>query len=516
MKKFYTLIAVVAFAISLTNGYAQIRFSKSYSLVPNEDFLGAAQCADGGYIVCGRQRNVTMDAYLVRLTPTGDTVWAKSYESANTDYLTGVAELTDGSFVTVGQVSQPNQAAIVLKVDANGNMVWQKFYGLAQGIQVMATAGGGFVLGGGLNGVWLMECNAAGTIIWNNRYTNVGLDRVYRFAKTQDGGYILACETMQSSNHGIQMYVVKTKNDGTLQWAKSFGGEFEDNAWGVVQTAEGGYIISGYSNMDISGQGDFDFMLVKLSPTGVVMWKKVLDNDFHTNDHAYNLVATADGNIALSGNTQLDNNSENFCLVKLDTLCNVLWAYAYDSIHGNPGITIPTADGGFFLAGYNTIALDGHNCQAVKTDALGIGCGQTAFHLNDIHPSAFYEGGVGVTIAGPTPSSWNLNVSAKHPLIDGTECSTLTDVNTTELNQQFTVYPNPATNTITLATYAMQAGRLQTTICNAVGQVVYTANEVALSGSYQKTIGVNLPSGIYFLTLQSQQGRITKKIQIIN
>lgn len=451
MKTFYQALILLALMAVFTNANGQlIRFHKNYSVSTNEDFLGCGQCSDGGYIICGRAQNSSVDAYLVRMDAFGDTLWSKTYSSANTDYLTGVAQTTDGGFVAVGQVSQPNQAAIVLKVDANGNMVWQKFYSLAQGIQVIATANNGFVVGGGLNGVWLMKCDANGDAIWNKRYTNVGFDRTYRFSTTADGGYILSCETLQGANHGIQMYIVKTDANGTLEWAKSFGGNYDDNGWGVQQTPEGGYLMSGYTNMDTLAQGDYNIMLVKLSPSGQVVWKRIYDDQFHTDDMSYNMVKTGDGYMALAGNTKLNDNAEHYFLVKIDTVGDVKWSYTYNYGRGNPGAMICTADKGFLMAGYNTNATDGRDAYIIRTDSFGISCGQTIYKLFDVTPNAFYVEGAANTIGGTTLSNWNLTTATQHPALDGTECSTLLGVTDIAANNQIAIYPNPMQNSFTV------------------------------------------------------------------
>jgi YVTN family beta-propeller protein len=78
-----------------------------------------------------------------------------------------------------------------------------------------------------------------------------------------------------------------------------------------------------------------------------------------------------------------------------------------------------------------------------------------------------------------------------------------------------TIYPNPATNTITIETTLRQNTSIQTVIKNTLGQIVYTLNDEAISGLYKKTIDINLGQGIYFLTLQTNQGLMTKRIEII-
>lgn len=92
---------------------------------------------------------------------------------------------------------------------------------------------------------------------------------------------------------------------------------------------------------------------------------------------------------------------------------------------------------------------------------------------------------------------------------------TTTGINNVADKLPVSVYPNPATNTITIETTLRQTTSLQTEIKNTLGQIVYTLNDEATSGLYKKTIDLNLGQGIYFLSVQTDQGLMTKKIEIV-
>lgn len=92
---------------------------------------------------------------------------------------------------------------------------------------------------------------------------------------------------------------------------------------------------------------------------------------------------------------------------------------------------------------------------------------------------------------------------------------TTTGINNVTDKLPVSVYPNPATNTITIETTLRQNTSLLTVIKNTLGQIVYTLNDKAISGLYKKTIDINLGQGIYFLTLQTDQGLRTSKIEIV-
>lgn len=82
-------------------------------------------------------------------------------------------------------------------------------------------------------------------------------------------------------------------------------------------------------------------------------------------------------------------------------------------------------------------------------------------------------------------------------------------------SERVNIYPNPVTNVLTVETMFSQNTFIQIEIKNVLGQIVYTLNDNAGSGLYKKMINLNLEQGTYSLTLQTNEDRTTKKIEII-
>lgn len=95
------------------------------------------------------------------------------------------------------------------------------------------------------------------------------------------------------------------------------------------------------------------------------------------------------------------------------------------------------------------------------------------------------------------------------------DCDYTTGINSIAYKLPVSIYPNPVTNAITIETTLRQDTPLQIVFKNTLGQIIYIINEKAISGLYKKTIDLNLGQGIYFLTLQTNQGLMTKRIEII-
>ena len=87
-------------------------------------------------------------------------------------------------------------------------------------------------------------------------------DEAWDVRQTADGGYILAGFTESYGAGSADFWLVKTDSNGTELWKKTFGGSGLDEARAVQQTIDGGYVLVGTT--DSYGAGNGDFWLVKI------------------------------------------------------------------------------------------------------------------------------------------------------------------------------------------------------------------------------------------------------------
>jgi PKD repeat protein len=144
-------------------------------------------------------------------------------------------------------------------------------------------------------------------IQWQKSLGGSGNDYANSVQQTADGGYIVAGYTSSvdgdvSGNHGgNDMWVVKLDNAGNIQWQKTLGGSGDDVATYVQQTADAGYIIAGNTSSndgDVSGNhGNSDAWVVKLNSAGNIQWQKTYGG--LSNEAANSVQQLADGGYIL-------------------------------------------------------------------------------------------------------------------------------------------------------------------------------------------------------------------------
>lgn len=216
----------------------------------------------------------------------------------------------------------------------------------------------------------------AQTIDWNKTFGGNGADIGYSIKATADGGYIVAGSTTSNNadlaglaKGGKDMLLMKLAGDGTVQWAKTFGGSGDDEANSVVATADGGYIIAGFTtstdgdavgNRDASGLFG-DFLIVKVNSAGTKQWSRVAGG---TDDEvAECIIQAADGGYLVVGkarSTDVDvqGNHNSFgedydaWVVKLNSNGTVAWRKALGGTGEDIAYSaVQSADGNYVIVG---------------------------------------------------------------------------------------------------------------------------------------------------------------------
>lgn len=242
---------------------------------------------------------------------------------------------------------------------------------------------------------------------WDYRFGGVGEETLYNLVKANDGGFLLCGSTLsdstgdlsQHSRGYIDGWIVKTDSTGVKQWTKNFGGLQEDYLFCIEPMNDGGYLLIGSSQSDISGDKSIsnydptlltsDCWIIRTNSLGNKLWDKRIGGTSH--DVIYTGCRTSDGGY-LMGCTSLSDSSgdktqntwmlsSDYWIVKIDSLGNKLWDKTYGGYDPEDLWSVKqTTDGGYLLAGTSSSDSTGDRTQStrggsdywiVKTDALG-------------------------------------------------------------------------------------------------------------------------------------------------
>jgi hypothetical protein len=194
----------------------------------------------------------------------------------------------------------------------------------------------------------VVKLDGFGTIQWDKTIGGGGEDDLFSLQQTSDGGYILgghsdsnvSGEKTANSRGYYDYWVVKLNSLGKIQWDKTIGGSSGDYLTSLQQTCEGGYILGGYSLSNRSGdkteksRGVYDYWVVKLNSLGRIQWDKTIGGSLV--DYLYSLQQTSDGGYILGGDSESDMSGEktennhgsfigDYWVVKLNSFGRIQW-----------------------------------------------------------------------------------------------------------------------------------------------------------------------------------------------
>src|SRR5690606_31076466 len=174
---------------------------------------------------------------------------------------------------------------------------WQNTIGGSDGdfmTVLEATDDGGYIMGGysssnisgdkteNSNGgidMWIVKIDASGNISWQNTIGGSGDDFLISLKQTSDGGYIVGSgsdsnisgDKTENSKGGLDYWILKLDTAGNILWQKTYGGNMPEFDNHIMETADGGYFVGGYSDSGISGDktdptnGQRDYWALKLN-----------------------------------------------------------------------------------------------------------------------------------------------------------------------------------------------------------------------------------------------------------
>src|SRR5690606_32983565 len=211
------------------------------------------------------------------------------------------------------------------------NKLWDKSFGGSNAeffYSLQQVSDGGYILGGhsdsdisgdkteasrGGRDYWILKLDENGNKLWDRTYGGDNRDELYCIKQTSEGGFILggfsysdiSGDKVQKSKGGADYWIIKVDINGNKLWDKSFGGVGNDELHALQQTADGGFIVGGWSNSGISGdkkrpnKGIYDYWILKLDTLGNEMWQQSLGGSGV--NYLFSLQQTTDNNYILGG-----------------------------------------------------------------------------------------------------------------------------------------------------------------------------------------------------------------------
>ena len=295
-----------------------------------------------------------------------------TYGGSLNDNAVDVLLLDDGGMLLAGLANNPGPShritqgnARLVRTNASGEIIWQKDYGGevdALFNSVIQAGEDAYVAVGAIAGsyqldesdIYLVKIDGNGSELWVHTFGGLGMDHGKRVVQTTDGGFILTGATADSYVTGNlyegNLILIKTDTEGNEIWTHTYGEEILYLAWAVAQAPDGGYVVTGWEAKTIA---DRDVIVIKTDSEGNLEWSRSWDLDPGDRDGGFDSIITSDGYIVVACIQSMDSGTIGATLIKLDLQGNEIWKQSYGNGEvGNEFWDImEDADGGYVLSG---------------------------------------------------------------------------------------------------------------------------------------------------------------------
>ncbi|HOT07734.1 MAG: hypothetical protein A4E45_00769 [Methanosaeta sp. PtaB.Bin039] len=242
------------------------------------------------------------------------------------------------------------------------------------GIIVWPAEDGGFLFAGltksfgaGDTDAWLVKTDENGTELWNKTFGGAGRDAGVYFRPIREEGYIIAGWTNSSGAGGDDVLVIKTDENGTEIWNRTYGSKADERGRTIHQTRDGGYIIGGIAGS--LGSEERNFLLIKTDPSGNEVWNRTYGG---SGMEVFNTAQpTTGGYVVIGGTNSTSSGDWDIILIRADEDGDEIW----NKTLGGPGNQTAISfdqnmDGGYTITGFDDVA-GNNNALLIKTDGKG-------------------------------------------------------------------------------------------------------------------------------------------------
>ena len=237
----------------------------------------------------------------------------------DSSFINAVMQTVDGGYFAVGR-GGGDKKLFLLRTDAAGQTIWTNHFFLqeARGIAVCATPDNGFIVLA--ENYWdtieyrniVLKLDAVGAVQWSTVIQNGNIANGLTDIIALSDGNFLAAGTTRDANFNARNWLVKIAPDGSILWEKTYGLAGR-NIKHLVELPTGNIVVSGHLT---------DLYLAKVTPNGDLLWERNYPKT--GNQVNYDLLVTAEGNIALLG-TSPESGNLHICVLKTDLDGNEIW-----------------------------------------------------------------------------------------------------------------------------------------------------------------------------------------------
>jgi Beta-propeller repeat len=241
------------------------------------------------------------DIVVGKYDPLGNQLWVTQFGTAQDDSAKAItldpqgnAYITGNTAGKLGDTQFGGTDAFISKLNTTGAVSWIRQFGTTgtdAGNAIKLDAGGNIFVVGATTGIlgtnqfggqdcFLSKFDPNGQLLWIRQWGTSSDDGANGMALDQGGNIYVVGYTsgrLGSASFGNwDMFLTKIDPAGNILWSQQYGTSALDSALGVAVDDETNIYVGGstYGSMGGSQLGQGDSVLLKLSPTGTLLWQR--------------------------------------------------------------------------------------------------------------------------------------------------------------------------------------------------------------------------------------------------
>ncbi len=491
------------------------------------------------------------DFFILKLNATGNFIWARRIGGGGNDMTNTMTIDASGNVFTAGWFEggvdfDPGAATYILtslgmhdgfisKLDSSGNFVYAQKFGSVDQDEVngLTIDGAGNLLvsgyyadtvdfnagaatynlaSAGTYDIFILKLNSSGNFLWAKSMGGVNNDFPFSIATDASGnvfsaGYFLATADFDPGPavydltpvSNFDSYILKLDAAGNFMWAKSVGGTAADESQAITVDANGNVIVAGYfygtadfnpgaATYNLTSAGLADIFILQLDAAGNFSWAKRF------------------------GGSEMDNVFE----ITLDAAQNIYTCgYFKNTVDFDPG-----------AATFNLSSAGGLDIFISKLDAAGnfLGAERTGGSGDDLASSMNMNAANTICMTGyfsgtvdfdPGAGTLNLTSAGDKDVFMIVPGNVATGIYETEGIINFSIYPNPSNDLITVNWKGVFEENSTITISDFTGKTIYSIAQLPKNQQQIQIDVRSLSNGFYLMTLRDENKKAASKF-IIN
>ncbi len=272
--------------IFVSSTSAQIKWEKFFGGNKYDFSAQLLELSDHNYLICGYTYSHgagDADIWLLKVTPTGDTIWTKTYGGKSYECGTAVYELPDGNILVAGNTTSFAEDTLkaafdvwLLKLNEKGDTIWTKTFpgSNSTDAKLIVDSPNNIYIAANSSeidpdgDIQIIKCDANGVLQWKKIYGGADYEFVNAFYKNADGSMLLL--TTSQSFGAKKMWLFKLNTSGDTVWSRAYGNFNYGNGSDVIEMSDGTYMMSGYAGSISS----MPLVVYNLKPDGEIIWQK--------------------------------------------------------------------------------------------------------------------------------------------------------------------------------------------------------------------------------------------------